>query len=99
MTDYGESKACPRCGFVGEHTCLGAPPPNPFDEHTRMWEDDFTFRTEPIVVGRWPWQARLGARLSDFIDGYATHDRIADEPAWWRALDRLAGWLYTWGQR
>lgn len=70
-----------------------------FDEHTRMWSDHFTFRTEPIPVPRWPWQARLGARLSDWIDARSDHDRRVDAPLWWRALDRVAGRLYTWGQR
>lgn len=68
-------------------------PKNPFDEHTEMWSKDFSFNV------RWPWQARLGARLSDLIDRHSNHDRRADAPVWWRTADRLAGWLYTWGQR
>lgn len=67
--------------------------PNPFDEHTQIWADDFSFSIH------WPWQARLGARLSDWLDAHSDHDRRVDAPLWWRALDRMAGWLYTWGQR
>ena len=70
--------------------------PQPTDNDRRAMLDPSLYQRRPMS-----WQAklgcRLGGRLSDWLDARSDHDRRVDAPLWWRALDRLAGWLYTWG--
>jgi hypothetical protein len=43
--------------------------------------------------------SRIGARLGNWNDRHSTHDSRAAASPWWRALDRIASWLYVGGGR
>lgn len=41
--------------------------------------------------------SRLGAKLGNWNDRHSGHDSRSEASRAWRALDRLAGWLYVRG--
>jgi hypothetical protein len=45
-----------------------------------------------------PWPARVGRWLGNLNDRFSRHDRRSESTLRWRAIDRVAGRLYTWGQ-